>query len=281
MSSPPEGDEDQATLEHAKIAIKNAGGAYSRFVLAAWYRPRTGRGQSKRIQSNNPRYGKSWASKNEIQESDKLEFLRWINTDLARGGQGKDRCRAAKMSTPASRTSSRVAQLMQVPIQIPITAGHAVAIEQGVVQCVKELVHKVVYGAHYWGDGRAVVVHHVLGKRRRKTETNTVRPPPKRLIAKRMTRPRLTQRRAHKYRYRSRILRLQAAAKAEEDLSWLQTHQQRLGTIIARQDLHELLPEGVFVEQKVLRATSLCFSIPLTLVCTLSQVTTQTPNYYG
>lgn len=59
-----------------------------------------------------------------------------------------------------------------------------------------------------------------------------------------------------------------AASRAEEDLEWLSTHQLRLATLVARQDLHELLPEGRGLHRsgfaRCCRKT--CSCKPLTLV---------------
>lgn len=65
------------------------------------------------------------------------------------------------------------------------------------------------------------------------------------LIARRFSAKRLTHRRSHGFHYRKERLKRAAAFKAEDDLEWLQWHQNRLATIVARQDLHALLREGL------------------------------------
>lgn len=233
----------EAILKRSRISIINAGGVNARFALMAYYSPRTG--QTKRVKSNDLRYGKTWATKTEISKADMVDFLNWIQNDRARGGQGANRGRAGHLPTTTPRTSSRVAQLVQARTPIHTSSGARFEVEQAVVQCVKYLIDKVAYRARYWGDSGVPKVNQVQSKRRRrKTDVKAPARYHFTLPGRRMTRPRLTQRRARGYRYRTSVLIRQGAAKAEDDVNWLLVHELRLATKIARQELHELLPEG-------------------------------------
>lgn len=75
----------------SRVQIKNAGGIHRRFVVVVEYVPR--KGQKALIRSNHLRYGKSWATREEITEEDKLEFVNWINSHLATDGVGGHRLR--------------------------------------------------------------------------------------------------------------------------------------------------------------------------------------------
>lgn len=230
-------------LKNVRVYVKCAGGLHSRYVLLIEYAP-SARGAKKRIQSNHPRYGKSWASKEDICDSDKADFVHWVNHSLARGGGGKRRAHAEVV-----RSSSRVDKSsMQKPVRVLMSGdGTDFEVEHGVLQCVQGLIHNVIHQTRHGGDGLQMQrrINYVEGKRRRKTEVATL-PQPfwAGRLTKRMKRARLTHRRAKGYAYRVAALQRASAKKTEEDLDWLQIHEPRLATIVARQCLHELLPEG-------------------------------------
>lgn len=123
-------------------------------------------------------------------------------------------------------------------------------VERSVVQCVNFLVHLVAHQARFHG---LVVDQHnrvnsVPGKQRHKgIVVHVSRAPRTGLLTKRMRAANLTQRKRSSkgFAYRHEVLQRLAAARAEHDLEWLQYHCQRLATLVARQDLYELLPEGV------------------------------------
>lgn len=123
--------------------------------------------------------------------------------------------------------------------------------EQSVLQCVRFLVHSVVYRSRLGVDG--LRINYVPSKRRSKTMEASAsmasqsHPFPG-LITKRMRAVKfLTQRKrtSRGYQYRQDVLKRRAALRAEEDLQWLECQCTRLATIVARQEQLELLPEGV------------------------------------
>lgn len=219
------------------------------------YAPR--RGVRKPIRSNHPHYGRSWATREEITEADEQDFISWIDDGLSNNGVGGARSRALQVGI-ASRASSRVdAASMQSRVCVHASVGPLV-VEQGVLRCVKSLVDNVVYRARYHvqhGEGM-LPIHFVKGKERHKHKTKVVAASsgsaasphsskgPKMTGRMRAARLRLTQRRSRGYVYRTEVLKRAATTRAEQDIEWLQTHCHRLATLIARQHMHELLPEG-------------------------------------
>lgn len=237
-------------LAASHVRIKNAGGQNSRFVLYAVYAP--ARGVRKRIFSNNVRFGKSWPTKEEITESDKEEFVRWISCGLARGGGGQNH-REAK-DGPVARSSARVDGMVRQST-VPISSvSPSTEIEYGVLQCVQKLVQKIVDQSRFLqcGNPQAACRKRVAPKQRPHCRVHITAPASfeassrrfRSFVAKHFSSKRLTHRRSHGYHYRKERLRRAAAVKAEEDVEWLRRHENRLATVIARQDLHELLPEG-------------------------------------
>lgn len=126
-------------------------------------------------------------------------------------------------------------------------------VEQAVLMCVKYIIDSVVYQARARQRVEGLwprVIHHVPGKRgHRKTEVRAwySQRDASGLVLTRRMRARLTQRKRESkgYNYRDQKLKRAAAARAERDLEWLQVHGLRLATIVARQDLGLLLPEGM------------------------------------
>lgn len=240
-----------ASLAGSRVRIKCAGGCHGRFVLVAQYAPR--KGIKKLIQSNHTAYGKSWASSKEIEDSDKAAFLQWINTELAHGGGSKRR--ASVTSLPlASRSSVRLDECL-MHSTVPIATDQAeLQIEAGVLQCMKFLVENVVFRARHDEElrdkTRTKVIHRVPGKRgHAKTRMTTPGISLQRFASRCITKryrlqAKLSQRRSRGHHYRKGILKRAATAKAEEDLEWLMFHKHRLATVVARQSLHDLLPEG-------------------------------------
>lgn len=231
------------SLSNVRIYVKCAGGLHGRYILLVEYAP-SARGARKRVQSSHPRYGKSWARKEDIGDSDKNDFIHWVNHGLARGGGGK---RRAPLERESVRSSTRVDEcMMQKHMRVSGMHGsEGMQIEQGVIQCMNSLIMSVIHQARQGGDGVVQKLNFVERKRRHKTEV-AVLPSywPRRRLTKRMKRAKLTQRRARGYAYRVQVLQRAAASRAEADLEWLSIHNNRLATIVARQSLLELLPEG-------------------------------------
>lgn len=64
------------------------------------------------MRSNNPKYSKSWATKEEeVSLADKVEFVRWINFGLAKGGGSKPKPKTAISALPGCRRSNRNSDL--------------------------------------------------------------------------------------------------------------------------------------------------------------------------
>lgn len=246
MSTCSPSSEVSSSLSDARLRIDDAGGVNRRFVLAAEYLPRSGK-KRKVIKSNYRMYGKSWASREEITLADKQEFVEWINSKLATGGGSRQR--APKASEMAMRSSMRMHDKM-TSVRI---CGTDLVVELGVVQCVKYLVDNVVHAFRH--GQRLNRVNYVPSKRRHKTATSRmeqVLQGPRwgaDHLTSRMRRAakRLTQRKRESrgYAYRNEKLQERSARKVEEDLAWLQVEERRLATLISRQDLEELLPEGM------------------------------------
>lgn len=123
------------------LRVDDAGGINRRFVLAADYLPRSGK-KRKTIKSNYRAYGKSWASREEITDSDREEFVTWINTKLASGGGS--RLRPPKSPQVASRSSLRLDKQMT----LVCTPATDLVVERAVVQCLKFLVDNVIHVIH-------------------------------------------------------------------------------------------------------------------------------------
>lgn len=238
-------------LADTRIYIKNAGGVNHRFVLYLEYAP-TERGKRKRVHSNTPSYGKSWESKEQITQGDKHDFVRWVNSAMATGG-GRKAGHLSRGRPPAGplRSSERVGARL-VAADGCFSAN--IVVEKAVLQCVQLLVHTVERQSRWdFGDRPAQlqVVNRVASKRRHaKAHIGARDSTPHRqyragMLTKRMQRARLSQRKSRGYLYRRGYLQDFAARRMEANLSWLQAHQHRLATIIARQDLHKLLPEGM------------------------------------
>lgn len=237
--------DEREVLVHSRVRVRNAGGLHSRHVLVANYFPR--KGQMKKVQSNHKKYGKSWATAEEITKADKLAFLAWIENGLSnKGVGGSGNARAQPSSLASARSSARIANNIR---SVCIGAHSVVHIEEAVVQCVRYLVHTVARQARCLADRPLQQrVNHVAGKRRNKTSMASrssacARPL---LMTRRMKAAKLTQRKRESkgYLYRSRVLYRAAAARLEEDLDWLHIQKHRLATIVAQQDLQKLLPEG-------------------------------------
>lgn len=234
----------QTALHH--VRIKKAGGLHEHFVLHTTYAP--SKGTRKRVFSNHREYGKSWATKEEITNQDKINFLEWIDKGLARGGGSskgrRDQTRAVQRSSLRTDAST---------ISLSFAGIANMEVEQGVWACVNALINKVCYQSRWHqAKGQVRVSHSVPSKRRPRhlklqhgpTSLQACYRRCRGLISKRYASQKLTQRRSRAYAYRTERLKRAAASRAEENLSWLQHHQLRLATIIARQDLLELLPEG-------------------------------------
>lgn len=229
------------------LRIDDAGGVNRRFIITAEYLPRSGK-KKKTVKSNNTRYGKSWATKEEIGDAEKAAFLEWIHAGLARGGGSRQRVH--KELGLASRSSDRINQQMTSMC----TTVADVVVERGVAQCVKYIIDNVVHRARHGGVSK---INYVPSKRHHRTSVlessaQLLRRPwgeawvarPKKNAP---CRRRLVQRKRQSkgFEYRVGVLSRRRIAKEDEDLEWLQTHEHRLATIIARQDLHELLPDGM------------------------------------
>lgn len=229
----------------SRIYIKNAGGSYGRFVLVVEYAPR--KGQKKMVRSNHLRYGKSWAAREEISEEDKQAFIQWVSHELAIDGVGGSRQRRLSTTLP-SRSSSR----SDGALTAVRTCVADMVVEQSVLHCVKFLIHSVVQQARLGIDG--LRTNFVPAKPRQyKTNVAACKPPSSArswhmgVMTKRMrAAARLTQRKrkSRGFNYRSGVLLRLAAARAEADQLWLNAQQERLATIVARQHLYELLPDG-------------------------------------
>lgn len=247
-----ETDADSNEVHHqglaSRLRTRCAGGKHGRIVLVTEYVPR--KGQKKTIQSNHKGYGKSWATEGEIKPQDKLAFVRWIEEEMSRGGGSHGR--AAQARSLPCRSSSRMEGLMTV---VRTTNAHVLLIEHAVARCIQFLVDNVVHRARHDGAAAANQINFVPSKRRQKTSCSTTASSFYGLWAnravhkasRRQRKGRLTQkkRESWSYNYRNGLLRLLAASRAEQDLDWLGTHLFRLATIVARQDLRELLPEGM------------------------------------
>lgn len=235
---------DAAARKTDAVRIKSAGGYHARYILYAEYAP--GKGTKKYVMSNHPRCGMTWATKEEITDADKLAFVEWINTKLARGGSNYHIQGAARVPPPlASRSSMRVdAVVMQ---KHAASLSDAADVERAVLQCVKYLIHNVVHRARHSDNSIARTrINFVPGKaRQNRTKVITTSFTRTTGLTKRMrAAKRLTQRRSRGYSYRLMVLKRAAASRSEEDLGWLETNSYRLKTLIARQDIHKLLPEG-------------------------------------
>lgn len=260
-------------LSGTHLRVDDAGGVNRRFVLAAEYLPRSGK-RKKTIKSNNCSYGKSWATRDEISPADREAFVNWINTKLATGGGSRQRTHPKELRL-ASRSSLRVNN------QMASVCTHVadVVVERGVAQCLKFLVDNVVHLSRHGGVNK---VNYVPGKRgRHKTCTRGAEMGSRSwgagmMMTSRMSRAaRLTQRKRESkgYEYRSNVLKAKEARRLENDLEWLQEHEERLATIAARQCLHELLPEGEAIG-------GLHLAVPMTYPFFSSQVTTLTRNFF-
>lgn len=230
----------------SRIQIKNAGGIHRRFVIVVEYAPR--KGHKVLIRSNHRKYGKSWATREEITEEDQVQFVSWINNHLATDGVGGHRPRTHSHAVVlASRSSKR----RDADVATVRLGAAEVVVEQSVLQCVRFLVHSVVYRSRLGIDG--LRINYVPSKRHSKTmlastSTASRSHPFSGLITKRMRAVKyLTQRKrtSKGYQYRQEVLKRRAALKAEEDLQWLECQCTRLATLVARQQQLELLPEGV------------------------------------
>lgn len=233
-------------MANSRVLVKNAGGHHTRFVLVVRYKPRKGN-KTQLIHSNHWKYGKAWASPRDIKVSDKLAFLDWIDKSLAAGGGSK--ARDSREQVVASRRSARLDGTMSV-VRVQ---EDDIMVEEAVLLCLKALVDQVVRFARCSNvhDSLQRSVNIVGSKVRRKTDMTGVimRTCPFSVLMTRRMRAvssRLTQRKrgSKGYAYRNGVLKRAAAFRVEQDLEWLQFHQNRLATIIARQDLRELLPEG-------------------------------------
>lgn len=237
----PKGDSARA-----RVRVKNAGGLHSRFVLVSEYKP--AKGQKKLVQSNHLRYGKSWATKEEINDDDKAAFVDWVNSGFARGGSAfKKRMPGLVQPSLPVRSSCRVdVAVMQSQVCIA-TSGGELVVEQGVLQCVKALVNKVIHQGRWLhcSDAPTKAINIVAGKPRRHESRVIISPHPRTGITKRLRPILFTHRKSRGYYHRQRKLELAAASRAEDDLEWLEAQSLRLATLLARQSLHELLPEGV------------------------------------
>lgn len=243
---------EQASATGERIFIKNAGGYYGRFVLVAEYAPR--KGQTKKVRSNHLRYGKSWATREEIQDEDKLAFVKWVDSELATDGVGGNRLwrpSPSHLHLPCRSSVRSDGALTSVR-----TCVADVVVEQSVVSCVNFLVHSVAQQARLGIDGLRVNL--VPAKaRHNKTNVATFKPSASyhrswttgRFMTRQMRAAKLTQRKRKSkgFQYRSGVLQRLAAARAEADQQWLQAQQERLATIVARQNLYELLPDGAWL----------------------------------
>lgn len=229
------------------VRIRNAGGLNSRLVLVTHYVPR--KGHKRTIQSNHTRYGKSWASRQEITKGDKLAFLQWVNTGLSNPGVGGSSTRLPPWLTESASRSS--ARLQNNLVAVVHSCDQVVAhVEGAVLQCLKHVVDMVVRQARFHSVGVLQRGRYVPGKRsHQKTDVVSASAVyrPLRMTRRMRAAPRkLTQRKrgSKGYNYRDSVLKRAHAARVEQDVEWLQRQRHRLATVVARQDLHELLPEG-------------------------------------
>lgn len=239
-----------AALE--RVRIKSAGGLHEHFVLFITYAP--SKGTKKRICSNDRRYRKSWASAAEITLQDKIDFVEWLRTGLARGG-GSRKSRGDESTSLALRSSTRVET---ASVSLPFAGYTDFQVSQAVWACVRSLIEKVCRKALWHQEQMPARSKHCVPSKPRQHHLKTLHVKPRHpsatleacyrrcrgMISKRYRAANLTQRRSRAYAYRTERLRRAAAFRAEENLQWLQHHQMRLATIIARQELLELLPEG-------------------------------------
>lgn len=216
----------------SRVHIKNAGGWSSRFILVADHCPR--KGHKKKIYSNHPGYGKSWQTREEISQADMDNFVMWLGRGLSTGGAvSRPLSSEPEALVLATRTSSRVDTMRRM--SVCMAADHQpVEIEEEVVRCVQFLVAQVIHGAKLQAD---------MGAIRKEKRVPYLRRGLAAVTGRRRAR-KLTQRRSKGYAYRAAVLQRAAAIRAEQNLEWLQIQKQRLATVIARQDLHALLPEG-------------------------------------
>lgn len=278
----PVGELDLAerhVLSSSRVWVRNAGGARSRFVLVADFFPR--HGQKKRLQSNDLKYGKSWATAEEITRADKLAFLDWIDNKRSNKGVGGNaRARASSEGATATRTSARIGIAFR---DVCTRDKDVIRVEEAVMQCVNFLVHTVVRQSRSISHRQTPPrLHRVASKRRcRKTDSAALlsaRSLPI-LMTKRMKAAKLTQRKRESkgYQYRLGVLKRAAACRAEQDMGWLHHHRHRLATVVARQCLQELLPDGAATlsstQHVPLRNLMLCSAVE-------RQATTRKRNFY-
>lgn len=147
-----------------------------------------------------------------------------------------------------SRSSDRLDAFAHNSRFITTGSGSSQWIHGSVVDCVNFLVNTVVLRARHSSEGRVDKMYYVAGKRcRRKIDAQLPSASSQRragLITGRMRAAALTQRRSRGCEYRREKLRRQAAEKRAVDLEWLSAQTRRLATVLARRDLHELLPDG-------------------------------------
>lgn len=243
------GRQQGAARKITRIRIKNAGGYSSRYILVAEYAPTAG--VKKLLSSNHPRYGISWASKEDIGEADETAFMNWVDGCFARGGSAFKSPAAALVSPPSLpiRSSMRVNAAMESKVVVDAGEKGGFEVEMGVLQCVRFLIHNVVHRARYRFEVEGQVrINFVEGKQRHRRADWVARcsgsQPRLSGLTKKMRAAKLTQRRSRGYRYRIERLKRAAAARTEDDLGWLDVQRLRLATVVSRQDLHELLPEG-------------------------------------
>lgn len=245
----PGGEKARAAAKRGCNArIQCAGGWNSRFLIIADYYPHLNNKKAK-IKSNHPGYGKTWATKEEVTSTDIDDFLAWINEGLARGGGSTRRPDPYLPSAQplTIRSSARMDARMQQHIPVSTTVA-GIKVEAGVLQCVKFLIDNVIHRARFAEIESSLckrTVHFVQGKRKKTSApAQTISRHGSRFITGRMRAPRLTSRKSKGFVYRQAALNRRKAAKAEDDLAWLQQHKRRLATTLARQDLHSLLPDG-------------------------------------
>lgn len=248
MSSP------ETTVGHGtRVRLQHAGGNQNRFVIAAEYAPR--KGQKKWVHSNHVRYGKVWSSKEDIGRADVEQFIDWIRHELARGGGSKAKVVRGLSPAPTWRNNRRgnenAAHLVHSPLSSSALPREA-QIQKEVHACVEFLIFNIVHEARHAGEEiKLKQVRCVKSKLRPHDKTNLISAvcdrsrPRSSGVTKRMRLAfKLTQRKSNRYEYRTRALKLRAAAREELSLAYVAMHKLRLATIVARQDLHELLPEG-------------------------------------
>lgn len=231
-----------------RVRIQSAGGWNERFIIHVEYFPRSGL-KSKKIKSNHPGYGKSWATRAEITKADEDEFLAWINNGLSTGGGSVRRpspCLTSEGPRFATRSSSRID--VAPCKEVRIGDAHMGNVQEAVLRCVNYLVDSVIrYNRHGKEVGSIDKVRYVKGKHRHKDKTVaqlrfSSRPS---FITGRSRATKLTQRRCRGFAYRREVLQRNKATKAEADLQWLLEQEQRLATIVSRQNLYALLPDGM------------------------------------